>query len=119
VEGVSESIRVRSIVGRYLEHSRIYVFGSGDRERFYIGSADIMERNLDRRVEAITPVRDAESQHRLRTITEVMLKDDRRAWVLGSDDRWRRVEEVVDEPTGLDTFETFEEAAKAAPATAN
>ncbi len=58
VPGFSESIRVRSIVGRYLEHSRIFVFGQGERERYYIGSADLMERNLDRRVEAITPVKD-------------------------------------------------------------
>ena len=60
--GVSETIRVRSVVGRYLEHSRIFVFGSGERERFYIGSADIMERNLDRRVEALAPVDDPASQ---------------------------------------------------------
>ena len=56
VPGVSETIRVRSIVGRFLEHSRIFSFGQGDRERFFIGSADMMERNLDRRIEAITPV---------------------------------------------------------------
>ena len=107
VDGVSESIRVRSIVGRYLEHSRIYVFGQGDRERYFIGSADIMERNLDRRVEAITPVADPDSRARLRMIIDVMLADDRRAWQLGPDDRWRRVEDSVEQPTGLDTFETL------------
>jgi len=119
VEGISESINVRSVVGRFLEHSRIYVFGRGEREKFLIGSADMMERNLDRRVEALTPVDDPESKQKLRTIIEVMLHDDRRAWVLSSDDRWRRVEEVVDEPTGLDTFETLMEAAKTAPAPAD
>ena len=62
VPGFSESIAVRSVVGRYLEHSRIFVFGKGDRERFLIGSADLMERNLDRRVEAVTPVIDADIQ---------------------------------------------------------
>jgi polyphosphate kinase len=113
VPGVSETVRVRSIVGRYLEHSRIFVFGRGERERFYIGSADLMERNLDRRVEAVAPVADAASQARLRTILEVMLADDRRAWVLGTDDIWRRAEEVVDHPTGLDTFETLMSAARA------
>ena len=107
VPGVSETIRVRSIVGRYLEHSRIYLFGRGERERYLIGSADLMERNLDRRVEALAPVRDAELQGRLRTVIEVMLADDRRAWQLGADDAWRRVETAVDEPTGLDTFETL------------
>ena len=83
VAGSSETIGVRSIVGRFLEHSRIFVFGSGERERFCIGSADIMERNLDRRVEALAPVTDADSQAKLRRVIEVMLADDRRAWQLG------------------------------------
>ncbi|HEY7024210.1 MAG TPA: polyphosphate kinase 1 [Candidatus Limnocylindrales bacterium] len=107
VPGVSDTISVRSIVGRYLEHSRIFVFGTGERERFFIGSADLMERNLDRRVEALTPVTDADSQARLRTIIEVMLADDRRAWQLGDEDRWRRVEETTTDKRGVDTFETF------------
>jgi len=113
VSGVSESLRVRSIVGRFLEHSRIMVFGRGERERFLIGSADLMERNLDRRVEALAPVTDPASQARLRTVIEVMLADDRRAWVLGPDDVWRRAETLVDRPTGLDTFETLMGAARA------
>ena len=112
VAGVSETIRVRSIVGRYLGHSRIFVFGRGEREQFYIGSADLMERNLDRRVEAVTSVMDSASQARLRTILEVMLADDRRPWI-GGDDIWRRVETTVEEPTGLDTFETLMSAARA------
>ena len=107
VPGFSETVKVRSVVGRFLEHSRIFVFGRDERERFYIGSADLMERNLDRRVEAVAPVDDAESRARLRTIIEVMLADDRRAWELGSDDRWRRVEEMVPERHGVDTFETL------------
>jgi polyphosphate kinase len=107
VPSFSETIRVRSIVGRFLEHSRIFVFGAGDREKFYIGSADIMERNLDRRVEAVAPVTDAESQAKLRRVIEIMLADDRRAWQLDVTDRWRRVEELVDEPRGIDTFETL------------
>ncbi len=107
VPGVSETIRVRSVVGRYLEHSRIFLFGQSDRERYLMGSADIMERNLDRRVEALTPVTDPENTARLRTIIDIMLADDRRAWQLDGDDRWRRVEDLVDQPTGLDTFETL------------
>jgi polyphosphate kinase len=107
VEGVSERIRVRSVVGRYLEHSRIFQFGQGERERFFIGSADMMERNLDRRVEAMTPITDPDGMTRLRTIIDVMLADDRRAWQLASDDRWRRVEQMADDPKGLDTFETL------------
>ncbi|HYI22113.1 MAG TPA: polyphosphate kinase 1 [Candidatus Limnocylindrales bacterium] len=116
VEGSSETIRVRSIVGRYLEHSRIYIFGSGERERFLIGSADIMERNLDRRVEALAPVNDPASQARLRAIVDAMLADDRRAWQLDSNDRWRRVEEIVDQPSGIDTFEIMMMSAQAASA---
>jgi polyphosphate kinase len=107
VDGWSETIRVRSIVGRFLEHSRIFVFGSGDRERFYIGSADVMERNLDRRVEALAPVTDPEGMAKLRRIVEVMLADDRRAWLLGAEDRWTRVEDQNGRPGALDTFETM------------
>jgi polyphosphate kinase len=75
-----------------------------------------MERNLDRRVEAVTPVNDPDSQARLRTIIEVMLADDRRAWQLGADDTWRRVEQTVAEPSGLDTFETLMGIARAGSA---
>ena len=113
VEGVSENVRVRSIIGPFLEHSRIFIFGDGDRERIYIGSADLMERNLDRRVEAAVPVTEPALQARLRTVVEVMLADDRRAWQLGPDDRWRRVETLLDAPTGLDTFEVFKAQARA------
>ena len=107
VAGVSETIRVRSVVGRFLEHSRIFCFGRGQRERFYIGSADLMERNLDRRIEAMAPVEDPPLQERLREIVRIMLADDRRSWQLGADGEWRRTETLVDEPTGLDTFETL------------
>jgi polyphosphate kinase len=117
VAGFSDTIRVRSIVGRFLEHSRIFVFGQGERERFFIGSADFMERNLDRRVEAVTPVEDPDSQARLRKIVEVMLADDRRAWQLSADDRWLRVEDVRRAPGRLDTFETMMAIAQSAAGT--
>ncbi len=113
VEGVSENVRVRSIIGPFLEHSRIFVFGDGDRERVYIGSADLMERNLDRRVEAAVQVTEPALAERLRTVVDVMLADDRRAWQLGPDDRWRRVETMLEAPTGLDTFEVFKAQARA------
>jgi polyphosphate kinase len=116
VPGMSETINVRSIVGRYLEHSRIFLFGRGERERYFIGSADLMERNLDRRVEALTPVTDADSCTKLRTIIDVMLSDDRRAWQLGNDDRWRRFEEITPEPRGIDSFESFMNLARASAA---
>ncbi len=111
--GWSETIRVRSVVGRYLEHSRIYCFGQDARERFWIGSADMMERNLDRRVETLTPVADPLLQTRLREIVTVMLSDDRRAWTLGPDAQWRRVESITQEPRGIDTFTTLMNRARA------
>jgi polyphosphate kinase len=104
VPGFSESIHVRSIVGRYLEHSRIFCFGQGDRERYFIGSADLMERNLDRRVEAITPVKDGALQDELRKALAIMRRDDRRAWTLGEDGEWTRVETTIDGEPSTDTF---------------
>jgi polyphosphate kinase len=93
VPGLSENIRVRSILGRYLEHSRIYWFANGagtGKAVYYMGSADLMPRNLDRRVEVLTPVETPEHQSRLREIFQVELADDIRAWELGPDDRWTR-----------------------------
>jgi polyphosphate kinase len=107
VPGFSESIHVRSIVGRYLEHSRIFCFGQGDRERYFIGSADLMERNLDRRVEAITPVKDGALQDELRKALAIMRRDDRRAWTLGEDGEWTRVETTIDGEPSTDTFEAL------------
>ncbi len=111
VEGVSERIRVRSIIGPFLEHSRILRFGQGERATHWIGSADMMDRNLDRRVEAVAPVLDPGNKRRLDHILEVMLADDRRAWELGPDERWQRVEWRLESPTGLDTFEVFKHEA--------
>ena len=94
VPGLSERIRVRSIVGRYLEHSRIFRFANGagpGSPQFLIGSADLMPRNLDRRVEAVVPVEDPSLQDRLAEILEVDLADDTLAWELGADGEWRHV----------------------------
>jgi polyphosphate kinase len=110
--GVSETIRVRSIVGRFLEHSRIFYFRNGGDETYLIGSADMMERNLDRRVEAVAPVEDQALQARLRDVLELMLRDDRRAWELGADGVWRRVESLAPEPAGIDTFEELMDRAE-------
>ena len=91
VDGLSERIRVRSIVGRFLEHSRIFRFGSDERgARYYIGSADLMPRNLDRRVECVTPVVGPQLVERLETILGVALADDVLAWELRPDG-WRKV----------------------------
>jgi polyphosphate kinase len=93
VPGMSENITVRSVVGRYLEHSRIYRFGARGRQRhYYIGSADLMTRNLDHRVEALAPIEDPDLQWRLDEILEVVLADDTLAWELGPDGQWRKLE---------------------------
>jgi polyphosphate kinase len=91
VPGLSEGIRVRSIVGRFLEHARILAFGERGRRRYLIGSADLMPRNLDRRVEAMAPVVDPELQERLQEILDVNLADDRLAWGLQGDGTWTKV----------------------------
>ncbi|MBW3602144.1 MAG: polyphosphate kinase 1 [Actinobacteria bacterium] len=92
VPGMSERIRVRSVVGRYLEHSRIIRFGDPEKNADYlIGSADLMPRNLDRRVEAVVPVEDADIKARLEQVLRVLLDDDQAAWELGADGDWRRV----------------------------
>ena len=93
VPGLSETIRVRSIVGRYLEHSRIFRFGSRERGfRHFIGSADLMPRNLERRVEVTVPVFDPTLRARLDEILQTELEDDVLAWDLGSDAAWTKVE---------------------------
>jgi polyphosphate kinase len=92
VPGLSERIRVRSIAGRFLEHSRIYRFGSPERgAEYWIGSADLMPRNLDQRVEALVRVEDPALQRRLEEILAVCLADDALAFELGPDGSWTKV----------------------------
>ncbi len=93
VPGLSEHIRVRSIVGRFLEHSRVFRFGGehGRPLRVSFGSPDLMERNLDRRVEVVVPVEDPAIQRRLLSMLEGALRDQANAWELGADGTWRRV----------------------------
>jgi polyphosphate kinase len=91
VKGLSQRVRVRSIVGRFLEHSRIFRFGSDERgPEYYIGSADLMPRNLDRRVECVAPVTEPELMARLAEILAVNLADDVLAWELRPDG-WHKV----------------------------
>jgi polyphosphate kinase len=110
VKGMSERIRVRSLVGRWLEHSRIYSFGTGRKAAWYIGSGDIMARNLDDRVEAVAPVLEAPLRARLETIVNVLLADDRLAWELDSDGVWHR----VPCPRGVNAHELLAELARGA-----
>ena len=89
IPGISDRIRVRSIVGRLLEHSRLYFFENGGDHELYIGSADLMERNLDRRVEVLVPVTDPELRMHLRDVVlETLLADTARAWILSSSGRY-------------------------------
>ena len=91
IPGLSERIRVRSLVGRYLEHSRIFRFGEREEAAFYIGSADLMQRNLDRRVEAVVPVSDPALTARLDEMLQVLMQDDTLAWALWPDGTWTKV----------------------------
>ncbi|MEA2388197.1 MAG: polyphosphate kinase [Thermoleophilaceae bacterium] len=90
VEGVSENIRVVSVVGRFLEHSRIYGFQRGDETRYYMGSADLMPRNLDTRVELIVPVEAPELRAEIEDMLDRCLADDTFAWELSADGEWDR-----------------------------
>ncbi|MDO5053294.1 MAG: RNA degradosome polyphosphate kinase [Pseudoclavibacter sp.] len=90
VPGMSETIRVRSIVGRYLEHSRIFLFHHGGDTRVYIGSADMMHRNLDRRIEALVRIGDPAHIEELRAGFEFAMADTTSGWRLGPDAEWTR-----------------------------
>lgn len=112
VEDVSERIRVHSIVGRFLEHSRIFYFANGGDPEWYTGSADWMTRNLDNRVEAVTPVETTQLRRQLRFILEASLKDNRRRWVMQSDGSYEQVK-PGDQPA-RDVQEILMSATKAA-----
>ena len=90
VKGLSETIRVRSILGRYLEHSRIFAFDNNGDPEVYIGSADMMHRNLDRRVEAIVRLSQADHINELHQVMDLAMSDEISAWDLNSDSQWIR-----------------------------
>jgi polyphosphate kinase len=96
VPGRTENIRVRSIVGRFLEHSRIFYFAAGSNDpvqgEFFIGSADWMFRNLSKRVEVVTPLLARESKEKLWQILDICLRDRRQAWVLGEDGAYSQLQ---------------------------
>ena len=90
VPGLSETIRVRSVLGRFLEHSRLLVFEAGDRTTTLLGSADLMTRNLDHRIEILSPVEDPRVQAQLTAAFDALLADDT-AWLLQADSSWKRL----------------------------
>src|SRR5213082_4264099 len=107
VPGLSERIRVRSIVGRFLEHSRIFSFGRDDEAEHFLGSSDLMPRNLDRRVEVVVPITDPLLRSRIQDILNTCLADDVLAWELQPDGGWHRVPTTA----GLNSQKRFQEQA--------
>ncbi len=115
VPGLSEHIRVRSVIGRFLEHSRIYVFANGSEDPqdhlYFISSADWMYRNLSNRVEAACPIHDTDAKLRLWEILEVALRDHRKSWLMQPDGSYTRLEPPkgadAESPERLGTFETL------------
>jgi polyphosphate kinase len=89
--GLSENIRVRSVLGRFLEHSRLYCFEAGDARHYLLGSADLMPRNLDHRIEVVTPVEDTQVRNELDSTFKALLADNCQAWELQADGSWKRV----------------------------
>ena len=111
LEGISERVRVHSLVGRFLEHSRIFYFENGGDPAWYIGSADWMKRNLDKRMEAVTPIDALDLRQELRIVLETMLADNRRRWVMQADGDYTHVEPRGDEPV-LDAQEILIDRAR-------
>jgi polyphosphate kinase len=91
VEGLSETIRVVSVLGRFLEHSRLFVFEAGDKATYYLGSADLMPRNLDYRIEAVVPIEDPRAQQDVTRALDTLLSSNVHAWELKSDGEWQRI----------------------------
>jgi polyphosphate kinase len=92
IKGLSDNVRVVSIVGRFLEHSRIYYFRNGGAEEYFIGSADCMKRNLESRVEVLAPVEDKTCRQRLRAVLDLQLAPNRNAWNMQADGSYVRAE---------------------------
>src|SRR6185503_2686208 len=114
VEGVSENVRVVSVVGRFLEHSRIYSFERGDDRSVFIGSADLMPRNLDTRVELVAPVNDDTLRDDLLDTLDRCLADDSNSWELSYEGTWTRLEPKGPEPRNVQRELMLGHAARAA-----
>lgn len=99
IQGISENIRVTSIIGRFLEHSRVFYFHNDGSDRYYIGSADWMPRNLDRRVEAMVPIEDPAIRKELDGLLEICLEDNRQAWEMQPDGTYIERLPSEDEPS--------------------
>lgn len=91
LEGISENIRVVSLVGRFLEHARAFAFGEGEDEKIYLGSADLMQRNLDRRVETLFLLREERHRGKVRRLLDLQLNDTANAWEMNTDGNYTRL----------------------------
>lgn len=112
VEGLSENIHVRSIIGRFLEHTRVFYFENGGKPEIWAGSADLMKRNLLRRVETCFPVESRKLRERILEDLETYLSDNSQAWILNADGRYKRVEKPESEPTVTAQQSLLEKMAK-------
>jgi len=92
VKGLSDNIRVVSVIGRFLEHSRLFAFDANGHSVWFMGSADLMPRNLDRRIEVLTPVENARAKAEIGAILDSAFADTTNTWELGSDSEWTRRE---------------------------
>jgi len=105
--GISQNVRIISVVGRFLEHARIYYFRNGGKEEYYIGSADLMTRNLESRVEVVAPVDDDKLRQELRLILDVQLSTKKHVWEMQPDGSYIQRADLSETEAALDSQETF------------
>ena len=110
--GISENVRIISVVGRFLEHARIYFFHNGGNEEFYIGSADLMTRNLESRVEVVAPVDDDKLRQELRLILDVQLSSKKHVWTMRPDGSYAPRPYQEDTDSAMSSQDTFIELAQ-------
>jgi polyphosphate kinase len=118
IPGLSETVQVIAVVGRFLEHARIYYFRNGGEEEYYIGSADLMQRNLESRVEVVAPVEDSKLQQELRLIIDAQLSSRRNVWEMQSDGTYTERQDTSGKRS-LDPQETFIQLAQKRKAAAS
>ncbi|HEC74668.1 MAG TPA: RNA degradosome polyphosphate kinase, partial [Methylophaga aminisulfidivorans] len=112
VEGLSENIQVRSIIGRFLEHTRVFYFENNGNAEIWAGSADLMKRNLLRRVETCFPIESKKLRNRILADLEMYLNDNAQAWILNADGRYHRVDKAEETPLISAQTSLLEEMAK-------
>jgi len=112
IPGISENVRIISVVGRFLEHARIYFFHNGGNEEYYIGSADLMTRNLESRVEVVAPVEDEKLRQELRLILDVQLSTKKHVWTMQQNGTYVQRARISETESALSSQDTFIELAQ-------